>query len=425
VVESFYFHLRIEMKRSKAAGRILASAPPTYVLLTDAPPLKRGGHGCHVLTWNWIEAMGNRVRLVITHQLQSRLSCDQIRGDLSMPVWFYPDLCQWRVPGALAWLQALLERWLFLFWLVRHAAKIRAIGADRLFAFFGGNGWFLWIVQAAADRIGLPLDIYLVDDLEKSALLNGAPRLARQFGRQEAKVLPAAERVFTISPGYVEHLSAKYQVRSTWLPIVIPESNLIPHQYHSRRPDVRTITFLGAVNPLYLDGLRDLLRAIKRWNSQDPAYQLCLTILTYTDPSLVRQELGAGPDLEVVFRCDNEELHQRLRGSWALFLPYSFAPDLKLMVSTSFPHKIVESLGAGRPVLVYGPAYASLPRYFRDNDLPLCVTRTEDLWGALPDISKYDTSDLTRRYQRVIEKFHSPEKLRQLLDSHGAADVLG
>ena len=32
---------------------------PSFVLLTDAPPLKNGGHGCHILAWNWIEANFN------------------------------------------------------------------------------------------------------------------------------------------------------------------------------------------------------------------------------------------------------------------------------------------------------------------------------------------------------------------------------
>lgn len=391
--------------------------PPTYVLLSDAPPLKEGGHGCHVLTWNWIEAMGDRVRLVVTHRLQSRVSCEQVRADLRVPVLFYPDLRRGRSPRWLAWLQSVLEIWLFSFWLLRHAAQIRAVGADRLFAFFGGNGWFLWIARAAARRTRLPLDVYLVDDLEESALLNGHPHWAPKFRRQEARILRAADRIFAISPGYVEHLLAKYGVSATWLPIVIPESNLVYRPYPTARPDVRTITFLGAVNLLYLEALRDLVKTIRRWNSEEPAYQVRLCILTYGDPLLVRRQLDAGAETEVVFRCGNDEMERRLRGSWALFLPYSFAASVRVMVETSFSHKLVECLRAGRPVLVYGPAYASVPRYFTENGLPLCVTRKEELPAALQDIARHDTSQLVNQYQAIIERFHSRDRLVTLLDS--------
>src|SRR5438445_3346687 len=142
---------------------------PPYALLSDAPPLKNGGHGCHVLAWNWIEAMEGAVKLVVTHRLNPALSTEKITNDLKIPVRFYRDLSRVKFPRPLRAVKSFFEAVLFLWYLPRVLKWIRASGAKRLFAFFGGNPWFLSIAGLTARFTELPLDVYLVDDLEESA----------------------------------------------------------------------------------------------------------------------------------------------------------------------------------------------------------------------------------------------------------------
>lgn len=389
---------------------------PRYVLLTDAPPLKEGGHGCHVLAWNWIQAVGSNVRLVVTHRLNRTLELQRIAADLANPVKFYPDLSRVRWPGRLAPLKSFCEVCLFVLWLPKFKRAVRMSGADRIFAFFGGNPWFLLVAQLAATATRLPLDIYLVDDLEESARLNGNRMVARLTRWCEPRVLRRTARVFAISPGYTEHLGAKYGITAEWLPIVISAGPINHHPFQPSQPDVRAVTFIGAVNPLYEQALRDFLHAIEEWNTDSKSpFQLRLRLLTYSEQAYLEAALGPSRNLEVFRRPSPEEFQREMRESWALFLPYSFAPEVRTMVSTSFPTKLSDSLPVGRPIFVYGPAHASVPRYFADRGLPLMVTRHEDLITVLREVERHDNLALMQQYEATIARVHSPEAIRARL----------
>jgi hypothetical protein len=330
-------------------------------------------------------------------------------------VAFYPDLAKIRCPQKLQTLKSFLEIMLFFLALPRIRARIRASGSERLFALFGGNPWFLIVVDSVRRWTRLPLDICLVDDLEQSARLAGQPLVSRLVRWIEPRVLCRADRVFTISRGYAEHLERKYGVVGRWLPIPVPASPIVYHPYMPRQPDVRTIAFIGAVNPLYVGALKEILRAIKEWNEAGNRFNLRLLLLTYTEPDYIERELGASHSLETRFRTNSEEFSQCLRESWAIVVPYSFADDVRLMVSTSFPSKLVASFLVGRPIIVYGPSYASLPRYFQENGLPLCAHSLPQLTGVLREVERRDTMALMQSYDAIIDRLHSPRYLRSIL----------
>jgi len=388
---------------------------PSFVLLTDAPPLKNGGHGCHILAWNWIEAMEDAVKLVVTHRLNHALSREKIANDLRVPVYFYGDLSGINFPRCLGMVKSMLEVLLFIFYLLRLSRRIRASGAKRLFAFFGGNPWFLCMAVLTARRTKLPLDVYLVDDLEESARQDGQGLVAHLTRWLERRTLQRANRVFAISQGFCEHLEKKYHVRARWLPIAIPQTKFAYRPYGRTTPDVREIAFIGAVNRLYLDPLKTLLQIIDRWNQTTRSFQLRLLLMTYTDPGYIVQELGRSAALDLVFRPSPDELSRRLGESWAIFLPYSFAKRMRLMVNTSFPTKLVESFTAGRPILVCGPSYASVPRYFHENNLPLCAGSVAELETALREIERHDNLRLIEQYEGVVRRFHSLLSIRNVL----------
>ncbi len=397
--------------------------PPTYLMLTDAPPLAEGAHGCHVIARNWLEAMGAWTRLVVTHRLSSELDPVQIRAGLGHPLLMYPDLCRVRVPGRLQSLKAGLEVFLFAGWLMRRAGSLRAAAAERLFAFFGGNPWFLWLTWMTARSARLPLDIYLVDDLEESARLGRQPAVAKMVRWLEPRLLQRADRVFAISPGFCEHLARKYRIQGRWLPVVMPDSHLAYQPFERENPDIRRITFVGAVNDLYAAALRDLLGEIEAWNRNGSTYQLRLQLLTYTAAEVIRSLVRPSPCCEVILRSPEPEFRRRLRQSWAVFLPYSFAPEVRVMVRTSFPSKVVAGWRAGRPLLVYGPPDASVVRHFRAQGLPLCVDTPGSLRTALGEIAALDSPELINRYQAIVRCHHSIEAVQGVLADVTATSV--
>jgi hypothetical protein len=388
---------------------------PHYVLLSDAPPLKEGGHGCSVLAWNWMDAVGSELKFVVTRRLNSGLSAKEIAADFNVPSVIYPDLSRLLIPARVNWIKSVAEVLLFALWMPYICSRVRASGADRVFAFFGGGTWFLFIAKWLAAWSKLPLDIYLVDDLEESARLARQTYVAKLARWLEPKVLGRADRVFTISLGYAEHLRAKYGIEAEWLPVAIRQEFITRRAYERQDPDVRRIAFIGAVNPLYLGALKDLLQLIEEWNAENQTFGISLLILTYTSMGYVKAELGDSKFLEVRFRPCRREFEQRLQSSWAIFMPYSFSPDVRLMVSTSFPTKLVDCFPAGRPIVVYGPPYGSVPRYFETNQLPLCANSLSGLKAVLRDVEGHDTLALMQSYQAVIQRLHSPSRLRAIL----------
>jgi hypothetical protein len=388
---------------------------PRYVLLTDAPPLKEGGYGCHVLAWNWVHAMESDVRLVITRPFHRALEPAKLAEPLSAPVCFYPDLSRVRGLARLPAIKSLLEVLLVIFWLPKIVRAVRVSGADRIFGFFGGNPWFLLVCRIVAAGTRLPLDVYLVEDLEESSRIHRlwlAARLARWY---EPRLLRRAARIFAICPGFAEFLAAKHGVKVECMPPVILAKPIQHRAFVVQRPDVRDVTFIGGVNTVNQDALCEFLSAIAQWNMSSPPFQLRLLVMSYSEPAYLRALLGSSPHLEVLHRPPHEVMSRRMLGSWAVFIPYSFAEEMRVMVSTAFPTKLTDSLPIGRPILVYGPPYASVPRYFAENGLPLSVTRREALVTVLREIHAHDTVALMQRYQTVIEQFHAPERLRRML----------
>ena len=57
------------------------------------------------------------------------------------------------------------------------------------------------------------------------------------------------------------------------------------------------------------------------------------------------------------------DLARILQSADILFLPYSFSETVRYAVESAFPSKTADYLAAGKPILVFGPAYSSLVRY--------------------------------------------------------------
>src|SRR5207302_10929333 len=120
------------------------------------------------------------------------------------------------------------------------------------------------------------------------------------------------------------------------------ETEIEYRPYRRLDSDVRVITFIGAVNRLYLDPLQKLLQVIEQWNATSGRFRLKLLLMTYTEQNYIAQELGHSSALELIFHSSSLEIRRRLQDSWVIFMPYSFAAEMRVMVSTSFPTKLIE-----------------------------------------------------------------------------------
>src|SRR5207249_4129667 len=126
------------------------------------------------------------------------------------------------------------------------------------------------------------------------------------------RLLRRFSRVFCISPGLQEHLLDKYQIPSTWLPMPAELTRTTYMAYEPTTPDVRAVTYLGAINPLYISSLRDCQDAIVRWNASPRPFKMRLEVLTYTDPTYVRAQLTAA-ETDFHLGLPANEVIQRLR----------------------------------------------------------------------------------------------------------------
>ncbi len=386
---------------------------PRYAFLTDAPPLIEGGYGCHILSYNLIQSLKPYICTVITRRMRRNVSIRKIKAGIDIQIHIYPDFSILPIPGKVSCVKSRFEIALSWLWSRLMGRKIVNSGAERIFACSGADPWFLWIVESFRTATGLPVDVYLVDDFESSAILNKQGAFAKKVNTWEQRILKRVDRVFTISRGFAERLECKTGIRCRWLPVPIL---LKPDELEYKKPpsrSIKTIAYLGAINPLYTGAIKMLLDKIRSLNSDGKKIQLL--VMTYTEPETVYRVLGRSEDFALFHNAPIEECRKRLTESDVIFLPYTFEEQHRVMVSTSFPSRLAEVIRAGRPLLVFGPEYASLPRYFIENSLDICITNPSQLDWVLKNIESYDNPETIQAYKRAVMKYHTPEAIMNIL----------
>lgn len=391
-----------------------------YIFYADSPPIQNGGHANHSIAWSWCQAMRGHTALALIRRYHRRINPREIAATLGLPIIFIPDLSVLGLRRFSESFRQLLDAVILAVWLLFHTETIRKAGGDRIFVFNSNHYVSLihaWLLKRFTQ---MPVDIYLVDDLEASALLNHRHGRARVTRVVERWLLPCFDTIYVISEGYVEHLKAKYGVTAKWLPLVIRTHKPITYNPPPAAGEVRYIGFSGSVNELYREVLMELNAAVVHLNATGPIrYKIALCVAN-DHPELKK----AFPDFSVVelfVGLPNDKLIQRLSANYANFLPYAFAPELELMVSTAFSCKTSEYFAAGRPMLVYGPRYASVPRYFVEHHLALVSTERGQLEMLIREIDRFDHPELIAKYNDLVTRYHSPAALRERLGVEDSA----
>lgn len=386
-----------------------------YVFWTDAPPLSEGASGCHGVARNIIEAARENIGLVLTHRFRRKIRTSEIRGSVGKtPTFLYPDCSRTGIrrfsKSTADWIDLLI----FLLALPFIFLAISKSGADRILVLMGADGWTLLHVLLL-QTYGLPVDLYLVDDLQESARKNRRRFLAAILKKLEPFCLRRCARVFTICPGFSEYISNQFSIDAQVLYLTAP-SPPAPGKPLPSVPNIpRSITFIGALNHLYTSSLLELHAWILGWNNEHPETPLALTITTYADPTHFLKLAGSGDSLTVHRNLPDSEMQALLQSSLACFLPYSFDPDDALMVRTSFSCKMLEYFKSGRPMLVYGPEYASIPRYFKEFSLDFRATRSPELRSAIESLLSDRTQAWQKGYHDAWTRNHSPQALLETL----------
>jgi hypothetical protein len=284
------------------------------------------------------------------------------------------------------------------------APPIRKSRADTLLCFVGADIGTLTRSAKLAALAGKSYAFYMVDDFVLPLRLAGMNEADIQKAMEKARAaLCGASHVFTITDGLGRLLRETYGVSPTTLHLAFePAPRPIV-------PSIDQIIFVGGINFLYADGLRDLFKAVARVRLTSGAD---LTVRLTVPAKVATRELGELPPFVISAPvASSEGLAREIASSLLSFLPYSFDRRHKSMVSTSFPSKSMEYLAYARSIVVYGPDYGVATQCFRDASLPSVVSSSAELEEVMnthlsvrPEYSERYRNYLVKEYSRAAAR---------------------
>lgn len=353
------------------------------ILFCVVEPLRNGGSGCSVLEYNIIEQHSWRWSYVLVP-----LRWKRVNRKWNI-YWVIPGERIRRFMGryafwpiyALAYLSGLIFK-------IRYQNLIKN---ECIFGFSGASWLFIAQLSGFSKGVGLPYVVYLVDDYEASLAPSCSFSLIDYIRGRELCMLKNARHVYAISQGYVEHIGFKYGVDASWLPTCLPVGfNVnLKNRAVCEAGDVRDLVFFGSINRLYNDVLREVIICLRdRWVHGVGFPRFRLNLVTLGDVTeLVNLSQGV-PCLKVTRGISKEVIQAAVNDAFAGFLPYSFLPSEKILVSTSFPTKLVECMGMQRPVVILAPVYSSTYTYAKKHNWSWCFERIDEFMSWLDSVSE-------------------------------------
>ena len=382
------------------------------VFYTDAPPLLEGGNGNSGIAVEIINSIRERLVCVLTRKCRRSISLDAIHHACAgKQLVLHPDASGYGIKKISPFVGSILDFLIFAIWII-FSKNIPSKEKD-WFILCGADCWFLLHILLL-QKLGISTLIYLVDEIEASAK-HHQPKWVRFCIKQTlALVLKNSASVFAISEGFVDYLKSEFQCKAQWLPLPSQNAPVAPLILASGNKSTRNIVFIGGLNYLYLSALKDLYEEICEFNANSSGMPpWILEVLSYCPPESLFSVLPDQKHLVFHKNLPTQERILRMSQASACFLPYSFSESERALVTTSFSCKILEYFTSASPILVYGPNYASIPRYFIKENLPVCTTTRVELRQALLDMNDIRNSNYLAKYQTVWEKFHSPEAFKK------------
>jgi hypothetical protein len=256
----------------------------------------------------------------------------------------------------------------FMFEVYTDIMSLRKKGVGNIFVPLGADYHELQRAYLLAKLYRMKVSIYIVDDFfsYQKYILKDAYN-ADALHRKITKYLKKMSNIFVISEGMQQHIYQMTKQDSCVLPIPYEYTSLSVNGNMS--PPV--IMFIGSINNLYIDGIRDIAEVIDKINLEKGLnIQLQFTYKSVVD---VKKVIGN-------YRCitskqvdGEEELRKNMRESIFCFMPYSVRKDCRIMQKTSFPSKLVEYLSSAKSIVIYGEVENTAALYFSQNDLPSVI----------------------------------------------------
>jgi hypothetical protein len=385
-----------------------------WVFYTDAPPLLEGGHGNNGVAVQILSSISERLAFVLTRKFRRSISFNAIKkasGDTK--VVLHPDASGYGIKKVSPLVGSILDFLIFAIWII-FSKDIRSKGKD-WFILCGADCWFLLHILLL-QKLEISTHIYLVDEIEASAKYQ-QPKWVQLWIRPTlALVLKNSASVFAISEGFVDYLKREFQCNAHCLALPSQNAPVAPEILPKGNKSTRNIIFIGGLNHLYLSALKDVYEEISAFNAKsNSGLPWKLEILSYCPPDALLSLLPNQEHLIFHHNLTNQKCIELMSQASACFLPYSFSESERIMVTTSFSCKILEYFASGSPILVYGPDYASIPRYFIKENLPVCTTNRNELRQALSDLAEIRSSDYLAKYHAVWKKYHSPEAFKNCI----------
>ena len=385
-----------------------------WVFYTDAPPLLEGGNGNSGIAIQIIHSIHDRLAFVLTRKFRRSISRNSIsKACADTQLILHPDASGYGIKKISRLLSSILDFLIFAVWIL--SSKNISSKDKNWLILCGADCWFLLHILLL-QKLGISTHIYLVDEIEASAK-NNQPKWVRAWIKPTlALVLKNSTSVFAISEGFVDYLNNEFQCNAQWLPLPSENAPVAPVILPIGNKPTRNIVFIGGLNYLYLSALKDLYEEICEFNSKSSGMPpWILEVLSYCSPDALLSFLPDQKHLVFHKNLPTQERISRMSHACACFLPYSFSENERIMVTTSFSCKILEYFKSGSPILVYGPAYASIPRYFSKENLPVCTTNRSELQQALYQLDTIRSSGYLAKYKSAWEKNHSPEAFKKIL----------
>ena len=388
----------------------------SMVFYTDAPPLLEGGNGNSGIAVEIINSIRERLACVLTRKCRRSISLNAIKHACAgKQLVLHPDASGYGIKKISPFVGSILDFLIFALW-ITFSKNIPSKERD-WFILCGADCWFLLHILLL-QKLGISTHIYLVDEIEAAAKYQ-QPKWVRFWIKPTlALVLKNSASVFAISEGFVDYLKSEFQCKAQWLPLPSQNAPVAPQILPSGNKSTRNIVFIGGLNYLYLSALKDLYEEICEFNanlSGMPPWRL--EVLSYCPPNALLSLLPDQKHLVFHKNLPTQERILRMSQASACFLPYSFSESERALVTTSFSCKILEYFTSASPILVYGPNYASIPRYFIKENLPVCTTSRNELRQALHQLDSIRSSDYLAKYYSAWRKHFSPEAFKNIVFS--------
>ncbi len=272
-------------------------------------------------------------------------------------------------------------------------------------------------IFAANLPVALPRYVYLIDDFVQDSSIYRVSQSEAQ--RTLAKLVCESDRVFTISPVYAADLAQQYGRPCEFLPLPISNATLSLAEADPLPPPPTNpliIHHSGQVHHLYAEALASFIGLLQELaNSEQVAIRLEFSgnlSLASLEKALrinLSQSLGY---LEIKLHglVPFQQLIIEQRRANFLLLANSFQPELAPQVRCSFSSKAGEYLVAGRPILLYAPAYASLTTHLGQHQAAFIVSqpnKAEALAQLKQILFEANPAEVVQAARRLAQTQHS------------------